>query len=84
MSYIRSCHSINAKCALLPLVDKLINYRKKSKKLGHLGPCVFEDSEIFLKKANHDRPRTNIKIIDGQQVVAIGDIHGDFLVLLCV
>ena len=84
MSYIRSCHSINAKCALLPMVDKLIDYRKKTKKLGYLGPCVFEDPDIFLKKADRVHPHTNIKIIDGQQVVAIGDIHGDFLVLLGV
>jgi hypothetical protein len=84
MSYIRSCHSINAKCALLPLIDTLIDYRKKTKKLGQIGPCVFEDPEIFLKKTDQNRIHTHIKIIDGQQVVAIGDIHGDFLVLLGV
>jgi len=84
MSYIRSCHSINAKCALLPLIDTLIDYRKKTKKLGQIGPCLFEDPEIFLKKADQVRRHTHIKIIDGQQVVAIGDIHGDFLVLLGV
>jgi hypothetical protein len=84
MSYIRSCHSINAKCALLPLINKLIDYRKKTKKLGHIGPCDFEDPEKFLKRANNISQPTVIKIIDGQQVVAIGDIHGDFLALLGV
>lgn len=90
MSFIRSCQSISAKCAMLPLVNELLEYRQKTGKLGRIGPCIFQHPEKFLidaiqyNETGYTNVHTPIKIINGQQVIGIGDIHGDFLVLLGV
>jgi hypothetical protein len=64
------------------LLKKFYNRRKTNKKLGSLGDCKFLPINVFLQtfasKNNFvDKLHTN-----NQRVVAIGDIHSDFLALL--
>jgi hypothetical protein len=86
MSFVRSCQSISAKCAMIPAVDNFMKVRKKGESLGMLGPCKFKSVDNFfditLKKKNFKRILTPIQVEDGQKVVAIGDLHADMLVLL--
>ena len=87
MKFLQSCESISAKCIFVPLLSKVMNKRPGS--LGRLGNCVFETPEKFFDKVLQNNVvgtryvRTPI-ILDNtdQQIVAIGDIHGDMLALL--
>ena len=75
------CNNVVAKCAMRPSLNALYKFRKNNNgDLGSLGPCTFEPIDSFLQKPHH-RTRKNL---NGTVVIAIGDIHGDFLVLLAV
>jgi predicted MPP superfamily phosphohydrolase len=71
----------------MPLVTSFMKSRKKTLELGELGPCKFKPVDTFFRAAiketkNYKSILTPIPVVDGQQVVAIGDIHADMLVLL--
>lgn len=94
----RSCHSISAKCAMLPIVDSFMKARRESsgKVLGKLGPCTFVGVNKFFdnvlrkgeKQENKDIEyihrylKPYIPVKPGQIVMAIGDVHGDLLAFL--
>jgi hypothetical protein len=89
MSLTRSCQAISAKCSIIPLVDNFMEERRTSngKKLGRLGPCVFREVDDFFQNVlrsvkQENRIKTPIPVSNGQEVVGIGDIHGDLLVVL--
>ena len=72
------CHSLTAKCRMRKLLLVLMQNRKDTKKLGRLGPCDFEELNVFLTKAKGCMPN----VYNNKDVLAIGDLHSDFLVTL--
>ena len=87
MKFLQSCEAISAKCIFVPLLSEVMAKRPQS--LGRLGNCVFKPVEKFLNMvlendvAGTRHIRTPIILDDpDQQIVAIGDIHGDMLALL--
>lgn len=90
MSFVKSCQSISAKCAVLPLINNFMEVRRISngKKLGRLGPCIFTEVDDFFRNVlrgvekQENSIKTPIQVSKGQEVIGIGDIHGDFLVVL--
>jgi hypothetical protein len=68
---------------MLPLITDMMKDRSKGK-LGSIGKCKFQTVKDFLSKQNYKQKESNIKLEKNQIIVAIGDIHADFLVLLGV
>ena len=89
MTVVRSCHAISAKCSVMPLIDSFMEVRSISngKNLGSLGPCIFREVDDFFRNVlmrvkKETRIISPIQVNKGQEVVGIGDIHGDLLVVL--
>jgi hypothetical protein len=87
MKFLQSCEAVSAKCVFVPLLSEVMEGRPDA--LGRLGPCVFKTPDVFFTKVlgreelNGRYIQTPIILDDPDQlIVAIGDIHGDILVLL--
>ena len=83
-----SCDNISYKCTMRKLVLRLQQVRARGE-LGTLGPVIFAPVSDFLAAANAEAVRdaeADVCQIDrpgvDQQVVAIGDVHGDLLAFL--
>ena len=74
-----NCDNILFKCQIKALLVNLYNDRQRGK-LGFVGPAIFTELDPFLKSCRRSKPaRCSFKC---KTVVAIGDIHGDFMALL--
>jgi len=80
------CHNIPIKCEIVKNWNLTLSARAPNN-LGTYGPCEFKELEEFFKHALD--PETVKKYrykepvaLPGQKVVAIGDIHGDFLAMV--
>ena len=79
------CDNIYGKCVMRKALVALYDFRKNNDSgLGSLGPAHFQDIDPFLAEFANENT-----IGDGlfyptrpQRVVAIGDVHGDWLALL--
>ena len=74
-----SCENIPAKCVMLQALQRAHSSRQ-------LGPCQFKPIGPFLLEALQDTSSAQEPVRTGvsQTVVALGDVHGDLLVLLSV
>jgi len=75
------CGSFYHKCKMRPLLVRLNEERRISRSLGRLGPAQFETLERFFRRKCHHLP-TQLPL--KSRVVALGDVHGDLMVLLAV
>jgi len=77
------CSNLLHKCEMRKVLVKLTEERKRTGELGSLGPARFEPpAEFFRRYARDQRLVHSIKTL--APVIAIGDIHGDFLALLSI
>ena len=80
------CTSENCTCDfLVRVINPLVNLRNTSKHLGSFAGCVFEEPIPFFERFEKEIPITPPQFkFDEKYMLCIGDIHGDFLVLLSV
>jgi hypothetical protein len=79
-----NCDNIYFKCKMNALLLKLRNDRQKGQ-LGSVGPATFSELEPFLAAAITTKEQLQYSFRFHKReksVIAIGDIHGDFLALL--
>lgn len=76
-----SCDNIAIKCQMRVRLQDVYEHRHTKNTLGSLGPCTFSTIDRFLQQP-FIQQQTIYKCGHFRRVVAIGDIHGDFLSLL--
>lgn len=81
-----NCDKIPSLCLAKKMLQKLYSSRKRKKKFGVLGPCTFEPPFEFFRNSIKEMSRSvkHARFCYSQhsRCVAIGDVHGDFLLVL--
>jgi hypothetical protein len=78
-----NCEDITSKCVMLPLIENITKLRNsQDESLGSLGPCTFSTVSNFIANTKYQNRQPFALEARDRDVVAIGDIHADFIALL--